>query len=129
SDLSSSQQALQQDLEKLRNLNAALRKENSALRDQLRRGSLRPSCDAELARALKVFYHNMNAVSSQLQKLRRHKPKPQEDADLSSLTLFVEEQGLLLKDFGEQLERSITALKQDVAAIIRKKREKSGIWS
>lgn len=54
---------------------------------------------------------------------------PQEDADLSSMTLFVEEQGLLLKDFGEQLEQSVTALKQDVAAIIRKKREKSGIWS
>ncbi|XP_048830514.1 kinesin-like protein KIF28P [Brienomyrus brachyistius] len=141
SDLSSSQQAMHQDLEKLRNLNAALRKENSALRDQLsgtrenmdlsnkadRRGSLRPSCDAELARALKVFYHDMNAVRSQLQKVRRHKPK--EDVDLSSLTLFVEEQGLLLKDFAEQLEQSITALKQDVAAIIRKKREKSGIWS
>ena len=35
--------------------------------------SQRPSCDAEFARALKVFYHNMTSVRSQLQRLRRHR--------------------------------------------------------
>ncbi|XP_036397503.1 kinesin-like protein KIF28P [Megalops cyprinoides] len=140
SELSSSLQALQQELDQLRKANAALRKENSALRDQLntpatatregepvRQSSLRPSCDAEFARALKVFYHSMTSVRGQLQRLRRHKPS--EEADLSSLRLFVEEQGRLLRDFGEQLEQSVTALKQDVAAIVRRKRERSGIWS
>uniref|UniRef100_A0A8C9V7K7 Kinesin-like protein n=1 Tax=Scleropages formosus TaxID=113540 RepID=A0A8C9V7K7_SCLFO len=40
-----------------------------------RRGSLRPSCDAEFARALKVFYHSMTTIRGQLQKLRCNKPK------------------------------------------------------
>ncbi|XP_026085621.1 kinesin-like protein KIF28P isoform X2 [Carassius auratus] len=142
SDLSSSLRALHQDLEQLRNSNAALRKENSALREQLnsarngvennrgrqeRRGSLRPSCDAEFAKALKVFYHSMTSVRGQLQRLRRHKPS--EEADLLGLRLFVDEHTYLLKDFSEQLEQCVTTLKQDVAAIVRRKREKSGIWS
>ncbi|XP_030635096.1 kinesin-like protein KIF28P [Chanos chanos] len=137
SDLSSSLRALHQDVEQLRSANAVLRKENSALREQLsmmskngqqeRRGSLRPSCDADFARALKVFYHSMTAVKGQLQRLRRHTPS--EEADLLSLRLYVDEHGRLLRDFGEQLEQSVTALKQDVAAIVRRKREKSGIWS
>lgn len=41
---------------------------------QERRSSLRPSCDAEFAKALKVFYHSMTSVRGQLQRLRRHKP-------------------------------------------------------
>ncbi|XP_028853236.1 kinesin-like protein KIF28P [Denticeps clupeoides] len=139
SDLSSSLKALHQDVEQLRSANAALRKENSVLRDQLsrgvdsgrgrteRRGSLRPSSDAEFARALKVFYHSMTSVRGQLQRLRRHKPS--EEADLLGLRLFVDEQGRLLRDFGEQLEQCVTTLKQDVAAIVRRKRERSGIWS
>ncbi|KTF81446.1 hypothetical protein cypCar_00024721 [Cyprinus carpio] len=142
SDLSSSLRALHQDLEQLRNSNAALKKENSSLREQLssarngvennrgrqeRRGSLRPSCDAEFAKALKVFYHSMTSVRGQLQRLRRHKPS--EEADLLGLRLFVDEHTYLLKDFSEQLEQCVTTLKQDVAAIVRRKREKSGIWS
>ncbi|XP_057200736.1 kinesin-like protein KIF28P [Triplophysa rosa] len=136
SDLSSSLRALHQDLEQLRNANVALRKENSALRDQLLsarngehflRGSLRPSCDAEFAKALKVFYHSMTSVRGQLQRLRRHKPS--EEADLLGLRLFVDEHSYLLKGFAVQMEQCVTTLKQDVAAIVRRKREKSGIWS
>ncbi|KAF4101992.1 hypothetical protein G5714_016792 [Onychostoma macrolepis] len=142
SDLSSSLRTLHQDLEQLRNANAALTKENSALREQLnsarngvennrgrqeRRGSLRPSCDAEFAKALKVFYHSMTSVRGQLQRLRRHRPS--EEADLLGLRLFVDEHTYLLKDFSEQLEQCVTTLKQDVAVIVRRKREKSGIWS
>ncbi|XP_029114428.1 kinesin-like protein KIF28P [Scleropages formosus] len=136
-DLSVSYQALQQELERMKIIIVSLRKENNVLREQLkgtkpsrrseRRGSLRPSCDAEFARALKVFYHSMTTIRGQLQKLRCNKPK--DDADHADLTFFVEEQGRLLRDFGEQLEQSVTVLKQDVAAIVRKKREKSGIWS
>uniref|UniRef100_A0A8C2F6K6 Si:rp71-84d9.1 n=1 Tax=Cyprinus carpio TaxID=7962 RepID=A0A8C2F6K6_CYPCA len=154
SDLSSSLRALHQDLEQLRNSNAALKKENSSLREQLssaRNGDylrlshvghycsvkifgahpgsehyLRPSCDAEFAKALKVFYHSMTSVRGQLQRLRRHKPS---EADLLGLRLFVDEHTYLLKDFSEQLEQCVTTLKQDVAAIVRRKREKSGIWS
>lgn len=34
----------------------------------------RPSCDAEFARSLKVFYHSMTSVRAELQRLRRHRP-------------------------------------------------------
>ncbi|XP_050933484.1 kinesin-like protein KIF28P [Lates calcarifer] len=136
-DLGCSVQALQQDLEELKSVNASLRKENDSLREQLNtarnggesaRGRLvRPSCDAEFARALKVFYHSMTSVRGQLQRLRRHRPS--EESDLLGLRLFVDEQNRLLRDFSEQLEQSVSALKQDVAAIVRRKRERSGIWS
>ncbi len=53
----------------------------------------------------------------------------QEDSDLLGLRLFVDEQSRLLRDFSEQLEQSVSTLKQDVAAIVRRKRERSGIWS
>ncbi|KAM3877397.1 kinesin-like protein KIF28P [Diretmus argenteus] len=129
--------ALQQDLEELKSVNASLRKENQTLREQLttarnggecvRGRSVRPSCDADFARALKVFYHSMTSVRGQLQRLRRHRPS--EESDLLGLRLFVDEQGRLLRDFSEQLEQSVSSLKQDVAAIVRRKRERSGIWS
>ncbi|XP_078139162.1 kinesin-like protein KIF28 [Centroberyx gerrardi] len=136
-ELSCSVRALQQDLEELKGANASLRKENHTLREQLntarnggecvRGRSVRPSCDAEFARALKVFYHSMTSVRGQLQRLRRHRPS--EESDLLGLRLFMDEQSRLLKDFSEQLEQSVSSLKQDVAAIVRRKRERSGIWS
>uniref|UniRef100_A0A3B4T953 Kinesin-like protein KIF28P n=1 Tax=Seriola dumerili TaxID=41447 RepID=A0A3B4T953_SERDU len=94
--------------------------------DSARGRSVRPSCDAEFARALKVFYHSMTSVRGQLQRLRRHRPS---ESDLLGLRLFIDEQSRLLRDFSEQLEHSVSALKQDVAAIVRRKRERSGIWS
>eukprot|EP00064_Thunnus_orientalis_P005037 superscaffoldBa00000479_g5050 len=136
-ELSCSLRALQQDLEELKSMNASLKKENQSLREQLntarnggdsmRGRSVRPSCDAEFARALKVFYHSMTSVRGQLQRLRRHRPS--EESDLLGLRLFVDEQSRLLRDFSEQLEQSVSTLKQDVAAIVRRKRERSGIWS
>ncbi|KAM6943437.1 kinesin-like protein KIF28P [Xenentodon cancila] len=136
-ELSCSARALQQDLEELKSVNASLRKENQSLREQLnaarngveglRGRPLRPSCDAEFARALKVFYHSMTSVRGQLQRLRRHRPS--EESDLLGLRLFVDEQSHLLRDFSERLEESVSALKQDVAAIVKRKRERSGIWS
>ncbi|XP_076835241.1 kinesin-like protein KIF28 [Brachyhypopomus gauderio] len=148
SELSSS--VLHEDLEQLKSSNDALRKENRDLREQLgasahaggrgllsapcvdsghqeRRGGQRTSCDAELARALKVFYHSMTSVRGQLQRLRRHRPS--EDADLPALRLFVDEHAHLLKTFAEQLEECVCALKQDVAAVVRRKREKCAGWS
>ncbi|KAG7250836.1 hypothetical protein CRUP_005818 [Coryphaenoides rupestris] len=89
--------------------------------------SLRPSSDAEFARALKVFYHNMTSVRGQVQRLRRHRPS--EESDQLGLRLFVDEQSRLLRDFSEQLEQCVSTLKQDVAAIVRRKREHSGVWS
>ncbi|XP_078800696.1 kinesin-like protein KIF28 [Oryzias latipes] len=132
-----SMRALQEDLEELKSINASLKKENNNLREQLnsarsglegvRSRSLRPSCDAEFARALKVFYHSMTSVRGQLQRLRRHRPS--EESDLLGLRLFVDEQSRLLRDFSEQLELIVFTLKQDVAAIVRRKRERSGVWS
>uniref|UniRef100_A0A3Q1BJX4 Kinesin motor domain-containing protein n=1 Tax=Amphiprion ocellaris TaxID=80972 RepID=A0A3Q1BJX4_AMPOC len=78
------------------------------------------------ARALKVFYHSMTSVRGQLQRLRRHRPS---ESDLLGFRLFVDEQSRLLRDFSEQLEQSVSTLKQDVAAIVRRKRERSGVWS
>ncbi|CAL8364648.1 unnamed protein product [Gadus morhua 'NCC'] len=82
-ELSSSLRTLQEELEALRCSNSSLKKENHSLREQLltaktgsegvRGRSQRPSCDAEFARALKVFYHNMTSVRGQLQRLRRHR--------------------------------------------------------
>ncbi|KAM9860783.1 kinesin-like protein KIF28P [Aulostomus maculatus] len=136
-ELSPSVRALQRELEELKNINDSLMKENHSLRGQLntakdggengRGRSLRPSCDAEFARSLKVFYHSMTSVRGQLQRLRRHRPS--EECDLLGLRLFVDEQSRLLRDFSEQLEQSVSSLKQDVAAIVRRKRERSGVWS
>ncbi|XP_029702676.1 kinesin-like protein KIF28P [Takifugu rubripes] len=128
--------ALQQDIEELKRVNDGLQKENQSLREQLsvarsggegRGRPTRPSCDAEFARSLKVFYHSMTSVRGELQRLRRHRPS--EDSDLLGLRLFLDEQSRLLKDFSEHLELSVSTLKQDVAAIVRRKRERSGIWS
>ncbi|KAF0043349.1 hypothetical protein F2P81_004686 [Scophthalmus maximus] len=136
-ELSCSVRALQQDVEELKSVNTSLRKENQSLREQLntarngggggRGRSVRPSSDAEFARALKVFYHSMTSVRAQLQRLRRHRPS--EESDLLGLRLITDEQSRLLRDFSEQLEQSVSTLKQDVAAIVRRKRERSGIWS
>ncbi|MGH0136011.1 UNVERIFIED_CONTAM: hypothetical protein FKN15_001723 [Acipenser sinensis] len=90
------------------------------------RGSFRRGCDAEFAKALKVFYQSMSSVRRQLQILRCHRPS--EEDDLHGLQLFTEEQTKMLKGFGEQLELCISTLKQDVAAIVKRKRERSGIW-
>ncbi|XP_046712112.1 kinesin-like protein KIF28P [Silurus meridionalis] len=140
SDPSVCLRVLHEDLEQLKNTNAALRKENDTLREQLnthtrhgiesargRRRSLKSSCDAEFARALKVFYHSMTSVRAQLQRLRRHRPS--EEVDLQGLRFFMDEHTHLLKEFSEQLEQCVCALKQEVAAIVRKKREKSATWS
>ncbi|XP_024911419.1 kinesin-like protein KIF28P isoform X2 [Cynoglossus semilaevis] len=85
-----------------------------------RRRSLRPSCDADLARALKVFYHSMTSVRAQLQRLCRHRPS--DESDLLGLRLFVNEHSRLTKDFSEQLDQTVSRLKHDVAAIVRWKR-------
>ncbi|KAJ7988970.1 hypothetical protein DPEC_G00314710 [Dallia pectoralis] len=140
SEVSCSMRALQLYVEELGNTNAVLRTENNTLKEQLntarteggrgrpdrRDSSVRPSCEAEFARALKVFYHSMTSVRGQLQRLRRNRPS--EDSDLMALRLFVEEQSGLLCDFSVMHEQSVSALKQDVAAIVRRKRERSGIW-
>ncbi|XP_039386730.1 kinesin-like protein KIF28P [Mauremys reevesii] len=81
----------------------------------------RTSYDADFAKALKVFYQNMNIVRGQFLKLKHSKP-PEGD-NLQMLSLFTERQSHMLKDFGEQLESSICRLKNDVALIVKKKRE------
>ncbi|XP_072848917.2 kinesin-like protein KIF28 isoform X2 [Pogona vitticeps] len=84
----------------------------------------RTSCDAELAKALKVFYQNMNVIRGLFLKLKHYKA-PEED-NVQLLRLFAEKQSNMLKDFGEQFESSISTLKNDVALIVKKKRERLG---
>uniref|UniRef100_A0A8C6W6S2 Kinesin family member 28 n=1 Tax=Nannospalax galili TaxID=1026970 RepID=A0A8C6W6S2_NANGA len=77
------------------------------------------SCDRELARALKVFYQGMNAARGQLLRLRQYRP-PEDD---EMLRPFIHQQSQMLKDVGELLDSSLWKLKNDVALIVRKKKE------
>ncbi|KYO23861.1 kinesin-like protein KIF28P [Alligator mississippiensis] len=124
---------LEQETELLRDINRALREENIFLKEQLKKWDTghhenknmkpphkwtikmtkpplssegtdqlcrhRTSYDSEFAKALKV------------------------EDNLQMLRLFTERQSCMLKDFGEQLESSICKLKNDVALIVKKKRE------
>ncbi|XP_064411230.1 kinesin-like protein KIF28P [Latimeria chalumnae] len=85
------------------------------LKEHSQRGSLHPSYDAEFAKALKAFYQSMNSVRGQL-----------DEGNLQTLELFMEEQAQMLKDFGEQLEVCVNKLKNDVATIVKKKRDSLG---
>ncbi|XP_074118683.1 kinesin-like protein KIF28 [Sminthopsis crassicaudata] len=137
---------LEQETELLRNINRALREENVLLKDTLRGYSPRQdqklssvskiathqhhsdspqmctsriSCDADFAKALKVFYQSMNTVRGQFLKLRHYR-LPEDD---QMLRPFTQRQSHLLKDIGELLEASLWKLKNDVALIVKKKRE------
>ncbi|XP_036091268.1 kinesin-like protein KIF28P isoform X2 [Rousettus aegyptiacus] len=77
------------------------------------------SYDREFAKALKGFYQSMNVARGKFLELRRRKP-PEDD---QMLRPFVHQQSQMLKDFGELLESSLWKLKNDVALIVKKKRE------
>ncbi|XP_020837777.1 kinesin-like protein KIF28P [Phascolarctos cinereus] len=138
---------LEQETELLRNINRALREENVLLKDSLKgcgpgqdhklssasritaqaasqkdtpqMYTPRISNDADFAKALKVFYRSMNIVRGQFLKLRHNRP-PEDNQMLRPFTL---RQSHLLKDIGELLEASLWKLKNDVALIVKKKRE------
>ncbi|XP_057386154.1 kinesin-like protein KIF28P [Balaenoptera acutorostrata] len=142
---------LEQETELLRNLNRVLREENVFLKESIEKtGSSQQahkpsntlkltgmtaqlpaareinqmrtqqaSCDREFAKALKVFYQSMNVARGQFLKLRHYKP-PEDD---QMLRPFVHQQSQMLKDFGDLLESSLWKLKNDVALIVKKKRE------
>ncbi|ETE66732.1 hypothetical protein L345_07485, partial [Ophiophagus hannah] len=94
---------------------------SAASKDSHTTCSSRVSCDAEFAKALKSFYQKMNVIRGQFLKVQHYRA-PDED-NIQLLRLFTERQSHLLKDFGEQLESSISKLKNDVALIVKKKRE------
>ncbi|XP_032039671.1 kinesin-like protein KIF28P [Aythya fuligula] len=82
--------------------------------------SHRTSCDAEFAKALKIFYQNMNVVRQQFLQLKQSRPP---EDNLQVLRLFTERQSQMISDVGKQLESTIYKLKSDVALIVKKKRE------
>uniref|UniRef100_A0A9L0I5T1 Kinesin-like protein n=1 Tax=Equus asinus TaxID=9793 RepID=A0A9L0I5T1_EQUAS len=134
---------LEQETELLRNINRALREENVLLKASLEKTgssqqgerlleswwftardinqvcSQQASYDREFAKALKVFYQSMNMARGQFLRLRLYKP-PEDD---QMLRPFVHQQSQMLKDFGDLLESSLWKLKNDVALIVKKKRE------
>ncbi|XP_017915732.1 PREDICTED: kinesin-like protein KIF28P [Capra hircus] len=142
---------LEQETELLRNINRILREENVLLKESIERTSSsqahqpsstrkitwmtaqgpaareinqmcttqQASCDREFARALKVFYQSMNVARGQFLKLRHYKP-PEDD---QMLRPFVHQQSQMLKDFGDLLESSLWKLKNDVALIVKQKKE------
>uniref|UniRef100_A0A8C2VXS7 Kinesin-like protein n=1 Tax=Chinchilla lanigera TaxID=34839 RepID=A0A8C2VXS7_CHILA len=77
------------------------------------------SCDREFAKALKVFYQSMNMARGHFLRLRQCKP-PEDD---QMLRPFIHQQSQMLKDFGDLLESSLWKLKNDIALIVKKKRE------
>ncbi|XP_007896602.2 kinesin-like protein KIF28P [Callorhinchus milii] len=83
----------------------------------------KPSYDVEFAKALKLFYQSMNRVRSQLLELQRHRPTDEDNVEI--LQISIDEQSQMIKDFGDHLESCINTLKNDVAFIIKKKREHS----
>ncbi|XP_031824556.1 kinesin-like protein KIF28P [Sarcophilus harrisii] len=136
---------LEQETELLKNINRVLREENMLFKGTLRGCSpgqdqklssvskithqhhsdspqmctSQTSYDADFAKALKVFYQSMNTVRRQFLKLRHYRP-PEDD---QMLCPFTQQQSQLLKDIGELLEASLWKLKNDVALIVKKKRE------
>ncbi|XP_032771670.1 kinesin-like protein KIF28P [Rattus rattus] len=137
---------LEQETELLRDVNRALRGENVYLKAALENaGSVpqaqkpdnpegatvtaageakqmcaqRASSDAQLARALKVFYGGMSVARGQLLRLRQCRP-PEDD---QMLRPFVHQQSQMLKDLEDLLESSLQKLKSDVAFIVKKKKE------
>ncbi|XP_062427370.1 kinesin-like protein KIF28P [Rhea pennata] len=101
--------------------NAVKMKQSLSLRESETICSPRTSCDAEFAKALKIFYQNMNVVRQQFLQLKHFRP-PQED-NLQILRLFTERRSQLINNFGKQLESTICKLKSDVAVIVKKKQE------
>lgn len=81
----------------------------------------RASYDADFAKALKVFYQSMNTIRGHFLRLKHYKPPEEENIYL--LRLFTEKQSQMFKDFWQQLESCICKLKNDVAAIVKKKRQ------
>ncbi|KAM9317234.1 kinesin-like protein KIF28P [Gastrophryne carolinensis] len=141
---------LEKETELLRDINRALREENIILKESLRnletwtprgiakRGPSQSSSagptkevirtpvhrtnyDVDFAKALKVFYQSMNTIRGHFLRLKHYKPPEEENVYL--LRLFTEKQSQMFKDFWQQLESCIFKLKNDVAAIVKKKRQ------
>ncbi|KAM3930883.1 kinesin-like protein KIF28 [Leptodactylus fuscus] len=90
-------------------------------KEDMRLSAHRTSYDADFAKALKVFYQSMNTIRGHFLRLKHYKPPEEENIYL--LRLFTEKQSQMFKDFWQQLESCICKLKNDVAAIVKKKRQ------
>ncbi|XP_059843938.1 kinesin-like protein KIF28 [Hypanus sabinus] len=89
--------------------------------DQSRQRSPFPSADAAFAKALKTFYFSMIGVRGRLIRLKQLRPLDEEH--IHCLRYFVNERSEMIQMLGEELEGSVGKLKNDVAKIIRKKKE------
>uniref|UniRef100_A0A8C8TLP2 Kinesin-like protein n=1 Tax=Peromyscus maniculatus bairdii TaxID=230844 RepID=A0A8C8TLP2_PERMB len=98
---------------------AGVRAQLPAAREATQMCAQQASRDAQLARALKVFYQGMSVARGQLLRLRQCSP-PEDD---EMLRPFVHQQSLMLKDLEDLLESSLQKLKNDVAAIVKKKKK------
>ncbi|XP_072107356.1 kinesin-like protein KIF28P [Mobula birostris] len=141
--LSQQLRMMEQEAKNLREANQALRSENSKLQkkaqkmrnfsskldgvsvkfagDQSCQRSPFPTADAEFAKALKTFYFSMIGVRGRLIRLKQLRPLDEEH--IHRLRYFVNEQSEMIQTLGEELEGSVAKLKNDVAKIIRKKKE------
>ncbi|GCB68169.1 hypothetical protein scyTo_0010356, partial [Scyliorhinus torazame] len=80
-----------------------------------------PSWDAEFAKALKIFYFSMIGMRGRLSQLKEVRPLDEER--IHCLRYFANERRELVKELGEELESCLGKLKNEVATIIRRKKE------
>ncbi|XP_067847804.1 kinesin-like protein KIF28 isoform X2 [Heptranchias perlo] len=143
--LSEQLKMLEQETENLREANRALKNENIKMQkkaeklrkfssdhvvnedsvkftdDRCNQKSPFPSWDAKFAKALKTFYFSMIGVRGRLIRLKEIRPLDEDH--IHCLTYFANERSELIKELGEELECCVGKLKNDVAKIIRKKKE------
>eukprot|EP00062_Callorhinchus_milii_P004286 gi/632942745/ref/XP_007886576.1/ PREDICTED: kinesin-like protein KIF28P [Callorhinchus milii] len=80
-----------------------------------------PNWDAEFAKALKAFYFSMSGARGRL--IHLNEIRPLDEGNIHSLRYFANERTELIKEMGGELETCVGKLKNDVAKIIRKKKE------
>ncbi|XP_038646163.1 kinesin-like protein KIF28P [Scyliorhinus canicula] len=146
-NLSEQLKTLEEESENLRDSNRTLQNENLKLRkklaklrsfpsnqgliangdptkstgDRSNQKSPFPSWDAEFAKALKIFYFSMIGVRGRLIQLKEVRPLDEER--IHCLRYFANERRELVKELGEELESCLGKLKNEVAKIIRRKKE------
>ncbi|XP_043553479.1 kinesin-like protein KIF28P isoform X2 [Chiloscyllium plagiosum] len=147
SKLSEQLKMLEEEIENLKDANRSLKSENIKMQRELERlrnlpsssglvtngGPMKsandrsdqkspfPSWDAEFAKALKTFYFSMIGVRARLIHLKE--VRPLDEGRILCLRYFANERNQLIEELGEELESCVGKLKNDIAKIIKRKKE------
>ncbi|GCC30385.1 hypothetical protein chiPu_0008836 [Chiloscyllium punctatum] len=147
SKLSEQLKMLEEEIENLKDANRSLKSENIKMQRELERLRNLPSSpglvtnggpmksandrsnqkspflswDAEFAKALKTFYFSMIGVRARLIHLKE--VRPLDEGRILCLRYFANERNQLIEELGEELESCVGKLKNDIAKIIKRKKE------